>query len=295
MATMLHAESETKRATSAFVVLNPKSGRCDGGEARRALERHLAVAGVACRVHEPTHGESLIERVREAVASGCDLVVAAGGDGTVSAVADALAGTETPLGIIPLGTANVLAGELGIPLDLDGACRLLAGDHALARIDAMGVGGQALRHPGRRRARRGDDPRHPRRAQAAVRPGRLPLDRRDAGCSAFQPRRFTLTVDGATTRPRARCRCSSPTAAPSAAARSAGGPTSAPTTAGSTSASSARGPSLDFLTLGWHFLLGQHRRSPERDATCRPRGTSPSPPGGRCPSRPTARSSARRR
>ena len=122
-----------RRATSAFVVLNPKSGHGDSAEARAALERHLGGAGVACRFHEPAEGDSLADRVREAVASGCDLVVAAGGDGTVSAVADALAGTETPLGIVPLGTANVLAGELGIPLDLEAAVRLLAGD---ARPDA---------------------------------------------------------------------------------------------------------------------------------------------------------------
>ena len=99
-------------------------------------------AGAACRVCEPAPGESLFEQVRDAVASGCDLVVAAGGDGTVSAVADALAGGQVPLGIVPLGTANVLAGELGIPFDLDLACALLAGDHAFAKIDAMELRGK---------------------------------------------------------------------------------------------------------------------------------------------------------
>src|SRR4051794_27795596 len=94
------------RAARAFVVLNPRSGGYEEGAVREALERHLAVAGVAYQVHEPSHGEPLRELVCGAVGAGCDLVVAAGGDGTVSAVADALAGTETPLGIVPLGTAN---------------------------------------------------------------------------------------------------------------------------------------------------------------------------------------------
>ena len=60
-------------------------------------------------VHEVSRGDDLRAIVRSAVERGCDLVVAAGGDGTVSAVANGLVGTETPLGIIPLGTANVLA------------------------------------------------------------------------------------------------------------------------------------------------------------------------------------------
>lgn len=136
--------TEAPRATNVFVVLNPRSGRSDAGVIRGALDRHLAGGGAAYRVHEPSHDDPLADRVNEAVRGGCDLVVAAGGDGTVSSVADALAGAggSTPLGIIPLGTANVLAGELGIPFDPEEACRLLAGDHALARIDVMELAGK---------------------------------------------------------------------------------------------------------------------------------------------------------
>lgn len=53
----------------------------------------------------------------EAIADGCELVIAVGGDGTVRAVAEGLAGTDTTLGIVPQGTGNLLARNLGVPLN----------------------------------------------------------------------------------------------------------------------------------------------------------------------------------
>jgi len=67
-------------------------------------------------------------------------VLAVGGDGTVSAVASGLIGSEVPLGIVPAGTANILADELNIPLDVEQACQLLASRHRTVHLDAMWVG-----------------------------------------------------------------------------------------------------------------------------------------------------------
>jgi len=71
-----------------------------------------------------------------AVDEGASIVVAFGGDGTVSAVAQAVADRDdVALGILPGGTANVFARELGIPLDLEGAAKLLAGPHEIRAVD----------------------------------------------------------------------------------------------------------------------------------------------------------------
>jgi YegS/Rv2252/BmrU family lipid kinase len=60
-------------------------------------------------------------QARTAVQAGVDLVVAAGGDGTVTGCAAGLAGSSVPLAIIPAGTGNLLARNLGLPADLSGA------------------------------------------------------------------------------------------------------------------------------------------------------------------------------
>lgn len=75
-----------------------------------------------CLTERPGHATEL---AREAVRAGAGLVVAAGGDGTVNDVIQALAGHTTALGVLPLGTVNVWAREMGIPLDLRAAGALL--------------------------------------------------------------------------------------------------------------------------------------------------------------------------
>lgn len=122
-----------------FVVVNVKAGSSAPEQVRQEMTGRWSQAATDLEIHEISEGEDILEVVRLAVAQGFDTVVAAGGDGTVSAVANGVLGSPARLGIIPLGTANVLARELNIPLNLPDACALVTGSHEIACIDAMRV------------------------------------------------------------------------------------------------------------------------------------------------------------
>ena len=124
---------------NAFVVLNPATST-KGSEHR--LCQHLSDAGWTVELYTTTGEECVAEVVRARLDGppGVDMVVAAGGDGTVSGAADGVAQTDVPLGIVPLGTGDTFARELGIPLDSKAALDLMTGDHSVAEIDAMAVG-----------------------------------------------------------------------------------------------------------------------------------------------------------
>jgi YegS/Rv2252/BmrU family lipid kinase len=196
------ASASEVRASRLFVILNPAAGSYSARKVHEALARHLKVVDGSFDVHEATAHEDLTELARAAAEEGWPIVVAGGGDGTVSAVANGLVGTSTVLGILPLGTGNVLAQELGIPEDLDGACTLLSGPHSVARIDAIeargrnyftrvGIGIDAL----------------------AIRDTRRDVKRRFGVLAyswsaltrliGFQPSQFSLSVDGRTIQSRA--------------------------------------------------------------------------------------------
>lgn len=123
----------------AFVVLNPVAGTTDPERLERRIVRRFESAGWTLEIHRTEEQEPIPEVVAQAVKSQPDMVVAVGGDGTVSEVADGLVGTDVPLGLIPAGTGNVLARDLEIPLMSPRAIRLLVGPHKTRKIDALQV------------------------------------------------------------------------------------------------------------------------------------------------------------
>lgn len=123
-----------------FIVLNPVAGNMELEQVRDKIKHHLQTD---FQFYETEDYDGVKTAVRQAIHDGFDKVIACGGDGTVSAVADALVNTAVPLGIIPVGTGNVLARELEIPLDLDAACQTIVAHETERQIDAMAVGNRA--------------------------------------------------------------------------------------------------------------------------------------------------------
>jgi YegS/Rv2252/BmrU family lipid kinase len=119
--------SGAARARAAVIVNPVKFG--DGQRFRGEVSATMAGRGW----DEPLWLETTPEdpgggQARAAVAAGVDLVLACGGDGTVTACGAGLAGSGTPMGIVPAGTGNLLARNLGLPLDARAALRVaLAG------------------------------------------------------------------------------------------------------------------------------------------------------------------------
>jgi diacylglycerol kinase family enzyme len=91
-------------------------------------EEALRKAGLDPEVELVSGGECAV-RSRAVAERGDELLVVGGGDGTVSAAASALVGTETRLGLLALGTLNHFARDLGIPTDLEDAAKLIASGH----------------------------------------------------------------------------------------------------------------------------------------------------------------------
>jgi diacylglycerol kinase family enzyme len=125
------------------VILNPGSGTSGGDETAARLIELFAANGREATILAAGPGRSLADQARRAVTEGCRVVVAAGGDGTVNAVAGAVAGTETPLGVIPLGTLNHFAKDLDLPFKLEDAVELIA-HGATRRVDVGEVNGRVF-------------------------------------------------------------------------------------------------------------------------------------------------------
>jgi diacylglycerol kinase family enzyme len=118
------------------LVYSSHAGGAQGGRPQTLLERAGVSVALSLPVESLDLGQPLGQRWRDA---GCVAAVAAGGDGTVGAVATHIADADLPLGILPMGTANDIARALNIPLALADAARVIAHGvaHGVARpIDA---------------------------------------------------------------------------------------------------------------------------------------------------------------
>lgn len=106
------------------LIANPTAGRGGRGTIRQVRE-YLRQRGTIVDLFETRKRGDALQAARKAGEGGVDMVVAAGGDGTISEVINGLAGSAIPLGVIPLGTVNVFALETGIPMDPLRACDVI--------------------------------------------------------------------------------------------------------------------------------------------------------------------------
>lgn len=113
-----------------FVVINVGSGRRDSAEQQAVIARVFGEAGRAfefLRIEQPAHIDEVARRAVALAQSRQGVVVAAGGDGTINAVARAVHGSGAPLGVLPQGTFNYFGRVHAIPQDTEAAARALLG------------------------------------------------------------------------------------------------------------------------------------------------------------------------
>jgi diacylglycerol kinase (ATP) len=123
----------------ALLIYNPTSGRKRHrrfAEIERAV-RILKESGISTELAATTGPGSATKIARQAVEKHRGMVIACGGDGTINEIVNGLAKSDVPMALLPAGTANILAKELGIPWDIPHASRLIAG--GTVRRVALGV------------------------------------------------------------------------------------------------------------------------------------------------------------
>ncbi|WP_130796527.1 diacylglycerol kinase [Streptomyces otsuchiensis] len=108
--------------------VNPTAGRGRGADAAGPAARVLRDAGYAVRAVVGEDADDALRRVREEVEAGTGALVAVGGDGLVSLALQAVAGTDTPLGVVAAGTGNDFARTLGLPVRAPGRAAALVAD-----------------------------------------------------------------------------------------------------------------------------------------------------------------------
>lgn len=126
--------------------VNPTAGRGRGARAAQPAARALRDAGYSVRTVLGSDADVALRRAREAVAAGTGALIAVGGDGLISLALRAVAGTDTPLGVVAVGTGNDFGRALGLPVRDPSAAGRIAADalknHTIRELDLGRVGGR---------------------------------------------------------------------------------------------------------------------------------------------------------
>ena len=128
--------------TRAILIYNTKSGHSHPYK-QQVIKAHFIAHHIDLEIHEvPRPQKEIDEIISKGILNGIDLIIAAGGDGTISLVCNALVGTSLPLGILPLGTGNLLAKELKIPINLQKALETITLDNPqIMKLDTFHLDG----------------------------------------------------------------------------------------------------------------------------------------------------------
>jgi len=125
------------------VIINAGAGNPHVEDRSRTLSALLLAGGIHADVRLARTGDEIDSLVRAAVAGHPRLLIAAGGDGTISTAAAAIAGTDITLGVLPFGTLNHFAKDLGIPLELEASVQNIVENNVIA-VDVAEVNGRVF-------------------------------------------------------------------------------------------------------------------------------------------------------
>jgi diacylglycerol kinase family enzyme len=123
------------------IIVNVGARKADGLVIKQQLDEIFSSKGVEADIQLGRSGTEIVELARYAAKGESSVVVAGGGDGTVNAVASELVGTRKILGVLPLGTLNHFAKDLGIPPDLESAIDVISQKN-ITHIDIGEVNGR---------------------------------------------------------------------------------------------------------------------------------------------------------
>ncbi|MBN2073328.1 MAG: diacylglycerol kinase family lipid kinase [Actinobacteria bacterium] len=109
-----------------LVILNPAAANGSALKARQLIETELKNTGLSFGIHISESSEDIMDVTAKKIAQGYDNFISVGGDGTIHYMANVLAGTGKKLGVIPVGSGNDIAKNLGILGDIKESCRIIS-------------------------------------------------------------------------------------------------------------------------------------------------------------------------